>query len=220
MAVGRLPAAVQSWLATLYRLSGPLHGLLNRPQLPAALFIGAQRSGTTFLQGLLAAHPGVRFGRRLERNDGRWRFHPEPHFFDRFYHRGPRWYQSCFPRAVWERENPWLFCDKTPKYLCDPLVPARVRRLLPSAKFLVLLREPVERAYSHHRRRCRVHGLDLSFDQAMRLELASWQAGTATLFAEDRLTGRPAWLWKNPLTRGLYAYQLERWFAILRASNS
>ncbi len=36
------------------------------------------------------------------------------------------------------------------RYMYDPAVPVRIKAVLPDAKFLIMLRDPVERAYSHY----------------------------------------------------------------------
>ena len=40
--------------------------------------------------------------------------------------------------------------EKTPAYLVDEYVPARVKKLLPSAKLLLVVRDPVTRAVSDY----------------------------------------------------------------------
>jgi hypothetical protein len=71
----------------------------------------------------------------------------EIHFFDLQYDEGIKWYYNLFPK------KPFLKRIRTgeasPYYLYHPLVPERVFKHLPKAKLIVLLRNPIDRAYSH-----------------------------------------------------------------------
>ena len=114
--------------------------------LPSFLVAGAQRSGTTSMYRALAQHPNVL----------KARLHKGVHYFDTAYGRGMAWYRGHFPterqaRAV-ERATgvPAQTFESSPYYLCHPLAGERIARDLPGVRFLVLLRDPVERAYSAH----------------------------------------------------------------------
>ena len=80
----------------------------------------------------------------------------EVHYFDADYGRGLDWYRSHFPRPAHARSaaqavgtQPVAF-ESSPYYMFHPLAAERIFRDLPGAKLLVLLRDPVERAYSAH----------------------------------------------------------------------
>lgn len=112
--------------------------------LPNFLVLGAQRAGTTQLHLLLEAHPQVYLPQRRK----------EIHFFDWYYDRGTEWYESFFPEANYANAYAAIG-EVTPDYLSEPQVPARIASLLPSAKFLLSLRDPIARlisAYAHHQR--------------------------------------------------------------------
>ncbi len=70
----------------------------------------------------------------------------ELHYFDRHYDRGSSWYRSWFP-ARWQGGG--LTGEATPSYLMNADAPARAYETIPDAKFIVMLRDPVERAISH-----------------------------------------------------------------------
>lgn len=111
--------------------------------LPNFLVIGAQRSGTTLLYTMLTAHPEVFVPQ--------WR--KEIHYFDRYYDRGVAWYAGFFPES--QASHFRAIGELTPDYLSVPEVPARIHALLPECRLVVLLRNPVKRAFSgylHHRR--------------------------------------------------------------------
>jgi len=109
-------------------------------RLPDFVIIGATKSATTWLTTNLRAHPQV--------------FMPSPelHYFSRWFDRGDDWYRAQLAGAGAGQ----LLGEKSASYLPHPEAPRRLHSLLPRAKLLVQLRNPVERAYSdycmHYRR--------------------------------------------------------------------
>lgn len=105
--------------------------------LPTFLGIGVPRAGTTWLHTLLSAHPDVYLPTRRK----------EVRFFDRHHDQGREWYEEffCDPdearrySAIGEISPQYLYCDECPE---------RISTLLPDAKLIVMLRHPVDRAYS------------------------------------------------------------------------
>jgi lipopolysaccharide transport system ATP-binding protein len=158
--------------------------------------IGAHRGGTTSFFYYLCRHPGV--AEALTK---------EIHFFDANYGRGTGWYRSFFPRG-----HDRLAGEATPYYLFHPAVPERVRETIPDASFIVLLRNPVDRAYSHYQK-VRRQGIErLSFRKALAAEERRLAEETDRLLSDANYRSshhhRHAYA-----SRGLYAEQLERWFA-------
>jgi hypothetical protein len=180
--------------------------------LPSGLLIGAQRAGTTSLFYALARHPHV--ARPAAK---------EIHFFDDEFWRGLDWYRSYFPLTARRdlsrrRGGDLVALDATPYYFFHPAVPERVAATLPDARLVVLLREPVARAYSHYQMMRRKKIERLSFADAIVAE-------------EERLAGKEERLLANArhrsfqhlhhsyVARGLYADQLERWLACFPRSS-
>jgi Sulfotransferase domain len=168
---------------------------------PDYLVIGAQRSGTTALYPYLSRNRHIGRARRKE-----------VHFFDFNYHRGMGWYKYHFPtlRRKRSRERllggPFITGEASPYYLVNPLVPARVHKALPSVKLIVLLRNPVERAYSHfHQQRRRGHESASSFEEAIERETAMLEGERPSSLAYRR---------SSYLARGIYVDQLQRWHAL------
>jgi hypothetical protein len=132
--------AIQHGAVAVGRLAG------DTRMLPSFLIAGAQRSGTTSMYRALSQHPAVL----------KAPFHKGVHYFDTGYGRGMAWYRGHFPslrraRAV-ERATgvrPQTF-ESSPYHLCHPLAGERIARDLPGVRIVVLLRDPVERAYSAH----------------------------------------------------------------------
>ncbi len=167
---------------------------------PDFLILGAQKSGTTALAGLLAAHPQVRPARVKELHY--LNSTPVPSRLD---------YRAHFPLATPGRR--WLTYEATPAYLFHPGAPWRAAAVVPpTTRFIVLLRNPIDRAVSQVRMGHRRGWEDLDVLDA--------------LAAEDQraerlaLQGRTAWdtagggTWGLYRARGMYADQLERWFEV------
>jgi Sulfotransferase domain len=168
----------------------------SRRALPDFIIVGAQKAGTTSLHAYLAQHtqviPPVR---------------KEVHFFDHEFHRGLGWYRAHFRRAGGATT---VTGESTPYYLFHPLVPARVAEALPSCRVIVVLRDPIDRAFSHHNHERALGFEHLPFEEALAAE-------------DERLAGEERSLLDDPrhrshahqhfsyLSRGRYAEQLERW---------
>jgi hypothetical protein len=174
------------------QLTAPLRGL------PSALVIGAQRSGTTSIFNYLVQHPDVLppLGKEI-------------HYFDFHYHRGVRFYRGRFPYSHRLRQGT-LSLDATPYYLVHPLVPQRAAQLLPDAKLIALLRNPIERAFSHYQHEVRGGRESLSFVEALDKEPERLKG------EEERLRAEPNYYsWNHHrysyTHRGLYVQQLRRW---------
>jgi hypothetical protein len=137
--------------------------------LPSFLICGGQRCGTTSLYRALAAHPAVL----------KAVLHKGVHYFDTSYHRGMSWYQGHFPlrrnaaRIAEQLGHPVQTFESSPYYLYHPHAGNRIARDLPRAKLIVLVRNPVERAYSQHAHElARGFETEADFAQALQLEPA------------------------------------------------
>jgi hypothetical protein len=136
---------------------------------PSFLICGGQRCGTTSLYRALAEHPVVL----------KAVLHKGVHYFDISYQRGMGWYKAHFPlKGRGERiENrygvPAQTFESSPYYMYHPQAAARIARDLPGTKLIVLVRDPVERAYSqHHHEVARAFEPERDFGTALALEPA------------------------------------------------
>lgn len=111
--------------------------------LPNTLIIGVQKSATSWLAARLSQHPDI------------FVVPGEVHYFDeeRNYSRGAAWYQSFFKNAGaakirCEKSGAyfWTNCEGVPGEPMDK--PERIKALLPDVKMIIVLRDPVARAYS------------------------------------------------------------------------
>ncbi|MFO7531294.1 MAG: sulfotransferase [Candidatus Limnocylindrales bacterium] len=106
---------------------------------PDFVIIGAQKSGTTWWQGLIESHLDV------ARPPGQRR---ELHFFDHFWDRWPTDEQLAHYRRYFPRPTGSLVGEKTPGYLYQPWVAPMLAQAAPAARLIVLMRDPVDRFIS------------------------------------------------------------------------
>ncbi len=180
----------------------------SRRLLPSFIIIGGQRCGTTSLYQYLAEHPAIAPAATKE-----------VHFFDTRYGRGLAWYRGHFPtRTAAERVRRRtgfepITGEATPYYLFHPLAPERIARELPFARFVVMLREPVSRAISQHQHERSLGSESLTFEEAVAQEPGRL-AGEEEHILADPSYQSYAHQHHSYLSRGRYAEQLERWFAL------
>ncbi len=180
--------------------------------VPDFLIIGTKRGGTTSLFNYLLMHPGV-LG-LFPQLRGR----KSTDYFFKEQHRGDAWYRSHFHarsyRGLLARRVGYrpLSGEASPFYLWDPRIAGRVRDLAPDVRAIALLRDPVERAWSHYQERI-VNGVEpLGFAAALAAE-------------EDRLAGELEAMDADPAyygqaydfypyrSRGVYLPQIQNWHA-------
>lgn len=138
------------------------HGSATGLSLPSFLIIGAMRAGTTYLMRNLDEHPEIYMSPKKE-----------IHFFDENFHRGVGWYSAHFKGAKEHR----ALGEATPIYMFDERVPSRMSSVLPNAKLVAILRNPVDRAYSHYWQK-RSYGKEpLGFADAIAVETHRISAG-------------------------------------------
>ena len=104
--------------------------------LPNFLFIGPDKSGSTWLQARLSTHPQV--------------FLPaakDTYFFGAEFGRGVDWYAAHFAKATPAQVVVGEICHD---YLFDSQAADRILDLIPNAHLMVCLREPVDRAFSQY----------------------------------------------------------------------
>jgi hypothetical protein len=173
------------------------------------VIIGAAKAGTTSLYAWLSDHPFVSPATTKE-----------VHYFDYNHFRGVDWYRARFPheraRAEFAGEHgrPFLTGEASPSYISHFWAPQRLARLLPDAKLLVALRNPVDRAYSQFQMSRREQEEELeSFDAAVEAEEERLRGEIARALSDSRYSSWPIGCWSY-LLRGRYAEQLERWLAL------
>lgn len=172
---------------------------------PTFLIIGGQRCGTTSLYRYLLKHPAIAPVRLTK----------GVHYFDVQFHQSWKWYMTHFPTVLQRRYVKYrhgvelLTGEASPYYLFHPLVPSRLAAALPDAKLIVLLRNPIERAYSHYQHEVARGYENLSFEGALAQEPERlW--GEVERMEHDHTYVSFEHQHHSYLARGYYADQLER----------
>lgn len=183
-------------------LVGPFH------TLPDFMIIGFPKCGTTSLYDYLTQHPQVipPLGKEID-------------FFDRLYERGINWYRVRFPSKsqIFLKEKFLhkliLTGEATPRYAFHPIALNRIKKSIPNCKFIILLRNPIDRAYSHH---------NMNFHNGYE----SKNFEDAIFHEEDRIKNRYEKLkneqnyysWDFDLfgykEQGIYVNYIKNWFSI------
>jgi sulfotransferase family protein len=151
---------------------------------------GAQKSGTTALHYFLSKHPDIAMGDQQEIHffDNDTMFVSEPDYAQLHKH-----YPLLGPST--------LAGDCTPSYMYHEAAAERIWKYNPKIKFLILLRNPVDRAFAHWNMQ-RYRGREpLDFFDAVREE-------------QTRITGAPPTEARRfaYIDRGFYGQQLARLF--------
>jgi len=195
----------------LFELSRPIYRIYcniigNRHVLPNFLIIGAAKGGTTSLYEYLVEHPGI-----LPASG------KEVYFFDKNFKMGKNWYRKFFPlkkiqTSISEKLGyNALTGEATPRYIHYPYCSKRVKQVIPSVKIIVMLRNPIDRAYSHYQMHYAGGTEALSFEEAIEEEPKRLE-GEYEKMVNDENYYSIKFYKKSYITRGIYADQLERWF--------
>lgn len=163
---------------------------------PDFLIIGSQKCGTTSLFSYLKKHPLILTSQKKEL-----------HFFNDNYEKGVDWYKAQFPNKL---NDQILIGEATPGYLYCPYTPERVAKLLPNAKLIVLLRNPVDRAWSHYKHYKR-KSMDkqLNFEQAINYEIEEVKNKKSKKLKSSKYKG--SYYRSSYVKRGIYVNQLKHW---------
>ena len=186
----------------LYRLS-----TCHLRVLPDFIIIGAQKCGTTSLYMNLIEHPSIIPA-----------FVKEVHFFNNqrnYFQKGVGWYKAHFPTFLYKyyitniRRNDFLTGEASPFYLFHPHAPRRISELLPGVKLIVILRNPVDRAYSHYHHEVERGCETVSFEDAIRMEDERLRGEFDKMINDEHYT---SWTYNHNsyLLRGIYVDQLKR----------
>ena len=182
MDVRRVPAPVKR----VVHLGSRSYGRLTAPgrMTPSFLICGGQRCGTTSLYRALAAHPAVL----------KAVLHKGVHYFDLNYDHGMGWYKGHFPlrssaaRLLDKHGVTAQTFESSPYYMYHPQAVARIARDLPATKLVVLVRDPVERAYSQH-----AHEVARGFERVRDFGAALTLEPARLHREEDRLAAEPSY---------------------------
>ncbi len=177
------------WLERERRAATELRAVSEEPgtgALPDFLVIGEKKCGTSYFYHLLTQHPLVEPAAKKEL-----------HFFDALFDaESVEWYRRCFPQPSWKDGRPTITGEATP-YMSNAHAPQRIAQVIPEARLIALLRNPVDRAYSDYQMVARKGREHKTFEEAIGLEEATDRVG----LDDD----------SEYLSRGVYIDQLLRW---------
>ncbi|MEI2779558.1 MAG: sulfotransferase domain-containing protein [Tetrasphaera sp.] len=186
---------------------------------PDFLLVGAKRGGTTSTYFHILSHPDVLALFPSAKLLPKGRDTKGTSFFTYNFHKGSIWYLSHFPsrtqRLVHQRRtgHAGVAGEASPYYLFHPLAAQRAHDLVPDAKILIALRDPVDRTHSAWREQTRNGVETLSFEDA--LDAEETRLGREA----ERLVAEPAYIsfaheFQSYATQSRYAESLARWFAL------
>jgi len=170
---------------------------------PDFLLIGAQKGGTSSVFLNLLYHPNILVP-----------LNKEIFYFNEHFDQSENWYLSHFPpemarkRLEKRRGQRCITGEGSITYLCDAVVPERVKQHFPSVKLLAVLRDPALRAHSHFKHAIRLKNETRDFATAIRVEMDRIARGILQYEDPDTPYNENT----QYLVRGHYADQLENWF--------
>ena len=176
--------------------------------LPDFYILGAAKSGTSSLYEYLIQHPSIHSA-----------FTKEPRFFDKYYLKGINWYKVQFPtkfqKFVDEKilKKKFVTGESTVRYLDHPFAPQRIKKITPDAKFIILLRNPTDRAFSHYTMMEHKRKDNLSFEEAISKESQRTKE-EFTMMENDENYYSSEYYHHAYLDRGIYYKKLKNWFNV------
>ena len=181
--------------------------------LPNFIIIGAAKCGTTSLYDYLIQHKNVL--------PALWK---ELYFFDRYYPRGIDWYKAnfCFKSTKLFNEvihhSSYITGESTPTYIHHPLAANRIHKTMPNTKIIVLLRNPIDRAYSQYHMEKKLGYETLSFSEALKMEDQRLLGEKEKMIADENYFSYN-WETFSYLKGGHYAEFLKKWFEYFPKEN-
>jgi hypothetical protein len=128
--------------------------------VPSFLIVGQGKAGTTALYSYLTRHP--RIVPALTKEVEYWSY---------FYDAGDAWYRAHFPPIP--TGSDLVTGEASTSYFIDPYAATRIAEALPAVKLILLLREPVDRAYSQYQMFKRFDWEQRSWEAVVAAELAA-----------------------------------------------
>jgi len=191
---------IPGFLKNIYRFIVILfrYPLARFRALPDFIIIGVQKGGTSTLFEYLKQHPCIKTS-----------VFKEVHYYDFHYSKGIKWYKSFFPFN--KKDKHILYGEASPYYFFHPLVPERVFKDNSNIKLILLLRDPVDRAYSHYQMERRKGREKLkSFEEAISMETERIQEGYRPIATKKGSFNYKRHIYSY-LSRGCYDEQIKRW---------
>lgn len=173
--------------------------------LPDFFVIGPGRTGTTSLYHYLDQHPSLSKSA-----------YDELGFFDVNFHLGLHWYRSLFPSIftkyrIKSKTNFFMTYDVSPSYVRRPWNARRIKNLFPNTKLIVVLRNPVDKTFSHYKLLSKTIGKVQPFEEIIKEEINNISKWNVDSKDDNYFATKVE---KSILARGFYAEQLSIWFEL------
>jgi len=162
----------------------------KRIKLPSFIIIGTIKGGTSGLYWSMCKHPKIQPAKKKEL----------VYFQSGRYKKDLDDYRSSFNPCAEDE----ITGESTPSYILHEKVAQRIKKSLPNVKLLVLLRNPITRAYSQYYHAVRNYKRETypmleSFDVMVKREMT-------------KIATYPKHMGKDLLKRGVYIDQLKIWY--------
>jgi len=123
---------------------------------PSFLILTFPKTGSTSLYETLKKHPEICLP-----------LHKETWYFSRFYSRGDNWYHERFWHCDKYKNRKSLIGEVSTDAMLKNKFLERIKKTLPDAKIIVLLRDPIKRTISHYYHSSRVYHENRNIDEAL-----------------------------------------------------
>jgi len=191
---------VKNCYKIIIHIRGPFH------VLPDFLILASGASGTTSMMELyLQSNKYIKPSKTNE-----------IFYFDKKYYNHVNWYKIFFP-TIFEKffqihilKKKFIVGEDTGKYLLHHQAPKRVKETIPNAKFIVMMRNPIDRSFSNYKRQIRNGKQKLTFEESINIENNTVQKELDAIKKDENYHGQ--YLAQAYLTRSKYVNALERWF--------
>ena len=169
--------------------------------LPDFIIIGSMKCGTTSLYYDICEHPCVSAAA-----------YDEIGFFDSNFHLGLNWYRSMFPTKgqiddVRRKEGVAITGEDTPFYFWNPIAAKRIQKILPNIKLIIILRNPIDRAYSEYQDLVSRESNSPSFETFIENEINTRKKGIIITEENFEIFNQN----DSYLLKGIYVDQLKIW---------
>lgn len=168
--------------------------------LPKFIIVGSVRSGTTSLYYNICEHPEIAPAA-----------YDEIGFFDVNFNLGLNWYRSMFPL----KSDKNITGEDTPFYFWREDAAKRIKKILPNIKLIMILRNPIDRAYSNYHLGVRGGTEKLSFEEAIQIEIETLEKIDINKNNLVELCSKP----RSYVIKSMYYEQMKIWIENFSMEN-
>jgi hypothetical protein len=180
--------------------------------LPNFIIIGSGRAGTTALYTYLIQHPSI-FAASTKNNESV----SDLHFFEYMTSDKISWYKSHFPTKFTKNfhnlkyKNNFVTGEYTSTYMYNRNVPKRISKLLPDVKLIIILRNPVNKAYSTYSQQYHFNEYSSSFEDTIQAEFKRMELCKTNPELYTKNPDFDSHVVTNLIRHGMYSEYLEEW---------